>query len=535
MNSLFRLAAPEWTLLKDKTRLESLSASGIFATTPESEFDDIVALAAASCQTPTAMIAFADAEHLHFKGYFGANKPLLEAVSQCFFVPTVQDKYFVWSADPRRAADSLPKKSEEAKIEFFAGVPLASTDRQIIGILCVTDICPHNLTENRLEALLALGRHTERLLKLRHLVSDQAALINERNSEIVIRTLSESKLASALSRVSLINDIGKTARSGADPATILKATVTKLGKALSADRCYFVTYNPAENTGTIAPDWHVDGIPSLVGEYRMFDFPYNTDEAFLSGQTSVVDDVLEVSSSPGAQKSVDLGLRALIRAPILQDRRMTALGVGMAVPRKWTEEEVSLVEAIAAQARAAVETAMHTLHERALLRDVLASVTEGKLILASSESELPIPLPPYGDSIILNKEGGLGELRELIRAASKTAEHDDLRTFDLMTAASEAGMNAIVHADKGTAVVSLDEFGTIQVRIEDNGAGIDFDDLPKATLSRGYSTKETLGHGLKMMIETIDRLVLLTGPTGTTVVLEQEKLPPQPLWMVSQH
>jgi anti-sigma regulatory factor (Ser/Thr protein kinase) len=113
--------------------------------------------------------------------------------------------------------------------------------------------------------------------------------------------------------------------------------------------------------------------------------------------------------------------------------------------------------------------------------------------------------------------------------------HSDARTFDTLTAASEAGMNAIVHAGSGVATVYTDSVGHMQIRIEDRGAGISFDDLPKATLSRGFSTKASLGHGLKMILETIDRLYLLTGPDGTTVVLEQDRAAPEPIWLSSQY
>ena len=67
--------------------------------------------------------------------------------------------------------------------------------------------------------------------------------------------------------------------------------------------------------------------------------------------------------------------------------------------------------------------------------------------------------------------------------------------------------------------------------MEDHGAGISVEDLPRAALSRGFSTKATLGHGLKMMQETADRLYLLTGSSGTTVVLEQERDRPLPAWL----
>ena len=92
-------------------------------------------------------------------------------------------------------------------------------------------------------------------------------------------------------------------------------------------------------------------------------------------------------------------------------------------------------------------------------------------------------------------------------------------------------MNAIVHGGGGTGRVSVGADGTVQVRVEDQGGGISVENLPRATLSRGFSTQATLGHGLKMMLETADRLYLLTGPTGTTVVLEQERDKPPPAWL----
>ena len=88
-------------------------------------------------------------------------------------------------------------------------------------------------------------------------------------------------------------------------------------------------------------------------------------------------------------------------------------------------------------------------------------------------------------------------------------------------------MNAVVHAGAGTGQVFWDqEAGVVQVRISDAGEGITVENLPRATLERGYSTKATLGHGMKMMLQTTDALWLLTGPTGTSVVLVQQPRPP---------
>jgi hypothetical protein len=48
---------------------------------------------------------------------------------------------------------------------------------------------------------------------------------------------------------------------------------------------------------------------------------------------------------------------------------------------------------------------------------------------------------------------------------------------------------------------------------------------------RGYSTAGTQAEGFLMMLATIDRLWLLTGPAGTTVVLEQGREAPLPNWL----
>ncbi len=169
--------------------------------------------------------------------------------------------------------------------------------------------------------------------------------------------------------------------------------------------------------------------------------------------------------------------------------------------------------------------------EQQFLRDVLASVTEGKLWLCAAESELPRPGNTQSEPVDLPPDAGLFALRRLAEGAAGAAGHSALRRHDLMTAASEAGMNAIVHAGGGTGSVSVDVRGTVQVRVVDHGTGITMENLPRAALARGFSTKATFGHGLKMILETVDRLFLLTGPAGTTLILEQDLVVPAPAWL----
>ena len=169
-------------------------------------------------------------------------------------------------------------------------------------------------------------------------------------------------------------------------------------------------------------------------------------------------------------------------------------------------------------------------HQHTLLRDMLTSVTGGKLILCASEEDLPQPLTRFGDPIALSATGGIRELRRHVTVACHAAGIPDPRRDDLELAVGEAAMNAVVHAEVGTGHVFTHERGTVQVRVEDEGQGIAVADLPNATLRKGYSTAGTMGHGFKMILMTVDRVHLLTGTAGTRVVIEQDRAAATPSW-----
>jgi len=100
----------------------------------------------------------------------------------------------------------------------------------------------------------------------------------------------------------------------------------------------------------------------------------------------------------------------------------------------------------------------------------------------------------------------------------------------LMSAASECAMNAITHGTGATArILSTPDGSLLQVWVADQGHGIDMTELPKATLMKGYSGiggAGGFGHGFFLMLAYVDTIHLLTGPEGTTVVLEQQRTAP---------
>ncbi len=189
--------------------------------------------------------------------------------------------------------------------------------------------------------------------------------------------------------------------------------------------------------------------------------------------------------------------------------------------RKRTEEERL---ALLAQIQQSAD------RERRFMREVLSSVTEGRLRLCDSEDDLPSPLSDNAVKEPLTADS-LRTFRRHIQEMAQGHGMSPERWEDLVAAAGEAAMNAVVHGGGGTAHLYARQGFAVQVWIEDKGPGIALDTLPRATLERGYTTAGTLGHGFWLMVKMADRVWLLTQATGTTVVLEQYCKRPEPAWL----
>ena len=167
---------------------------------------------------------------------------------------------------------------------------------------------------------------------------------------------------------------------------------------------------------------------------------------------------------------------------------------------------------------------------RGFLREVLFSVTEGRLRFCETDKDLPETLRPCSQPDDFDRNS-LARVRRVVRDAAVAAALPDERISDLLTGVGEATMNAAVHARHAQFQVCAGANGTVQVWVTDTGAGIKLGNLHRATLERGYTTEDSLGHGFWLMLHTCDRLWLLTGPEGTTVVLEQDRKTPEPIWI----
>lgn len=189
---------------------------------------------------------------------------------------------------------------------------------------------------------------------------------------------------------------------------------------------------------------------------------------------------------------------------------------------------VSLVRLVpqAITAPVTIITQQAALHQQNLwLRDILDSATGGVLKLCEASSDLPAPLADTPETVAVANESQLRAVRQSVQGLAARAGFDRGRTGDLLTAAHEAAMNALRHAG-GARVRSYGTDETVQVWVEDEGSGIPLDKLPISTLKQGYSTAGTAGQGWFLVLTFVDAAYLLTGPTGTTVVLEMGREQP---------
>ncbi|HWA09793.1 MAG TPA: ATP-binding protein [Opitutaceae bacterium] len=164
----------------DDARLDVLRSLGILDTAPESDYDDLTALAAAICEVPMASITLVDEDRQWFKSSVGLkDRETSRDVSFCahavadpkheiLIVPDAHD-------DPRFADN--PLVLGDPRIRFYAGAPLVTQDGWALGTLCVLDREPRELTSFQLGALNTLRKHVINALELRRLVNTQRQVI----------------------------------------------------------------------------------------------------------------------------------------------------------------------------------------------------------------------------------------------------------------------------------------------------------------------------------------------------------------------
>ncbi|SNY71806.1 GAF domain-containing sensor histidine kinase [Paractinoplanes atraurantiacus] len=156
------------TLVAERERVAALHDYRVLDTAPESDFDDIVTLAAQLCRAPMAAISLIDDERQWFKSRIG-----IEACEvprdQSFCAHAMFSDGVMQVPDARldpRFRDN-PAVTGDPHVVFYAGAPLITASGQALGALCVIGHEPRLLTPAETTGLRTLARHVMAQLELR--------------------------------------------------------------------------------------------------------------------------------------------------------------------------------------------------------------------------------------------------------------------------------------------------------------------------------------------------------------------------------
>ena len=172
-------------ILDDPQRLAAVHALHLLDTPPESDFDELVALAAEICGTPISLVSLIDERRQYFKASIGlAARETDRSLSFCAHALQQPGLFVIPDAaeDDRFRDNTLV--TGEMGIRFYAGVPLKSTD-QAVGTLCVIDRVPRTLTESQRRALAILARQVEARFdsRTRQALLEKAIALNNRQQD----------------------------------------------------------------------------------------------------------------------------------------------------------------------------------------------------------------------------------------------------------------------------------------------------------------------------------------------------------------
>ncbi|MBD0371587.1 MAG: PAS domain S-box protein [Pyrinomonadaceae bacterium] len=174
---------------------------------------------------------------------------------------------------------------------------------------------------------------------------------------IAIRQAELYQKAEATSaRQSLINRLSLAIRASLSLPEVLNTATHELGRALSASRVHLHLYDPANPVSQLEHEYVAPHAPSIRHIDASYDDPVGQ-RLLRTQEPLVVDDALNYTagtpqfSAYVRQQAAHAGLRSQIAYPLIVNERFRgALCIHQTDRvRHWTEEELALVEAVAAQ------------------------------------------------------------------------------------------------------------------------------------------------------------------------------------------
>jgi PAS domain S-box-containing protein len=236
-------------------------------------------------------------------------------------------------------------------------------------------------------------------------LSDKAVRVEGIALDVTARKNAENDADSRAKRADALNRISKAIREMREPQEIEKIALSELATTLNVDRCLIILLDKKRDYVNFVAEWHRPDLPDLLGEYRLADFDVDLDEIFPGAAPLVVPDV-EDSPSLSAKSAAmlrSIQIRSLLDIPMSHGGEIvSAIGAYMAdTVRYWTPEDVSFVESIASQIRAAIDAArvLNEAENRANRESLINSIAEAIRTVSDPDAVQGIAVTMLGQAL----------------------------------------------------------------------------------------------------------------------------------------
>jgi signal transduction histidine kinase/ActR/RegA family two-component response regulator len=195
-------------------------------------------------------------------------------------------------------------------------------------------------------------------------------------------------------RFRFLDALAEATRALSDPVQVMQATAGMLGRYLGVNRCAYAQVHEDEDTFDLVGDYN-DGVPSIVGRYRFSAFGAAAHRLMREGRAYVNADVDADPVTAGTDLAAYrlTAIQAVVCVPLHKNGRLVAaMAVHQKTPRRWTDDEVTVVQTV-------VNRCWEALQRMALLESERAARVEAERasalkdeFLATLSHELRTPL-----------------------------------------------------------------------------------------------------------------------------------------------
>lgn len=159
-----------------------------------------------------------------------------------------------------------------------------------------------------------------------------------------------------------LNRLGQKLATMSDASQIRRTAVQELGEFLKVNRCYFCEWKWSGESSLldVKDDWHSADLPGIAGLHDLAHFGPEIWIEQLRHRHLAINDLEAQEIDPGhLQAFRSLQIRAYATSRFLkQDAAVINLAVTTATPRKWHEDELELLESVAARVWPLIERAL---------------------------------------------------------------------------------------------------------------------------------------------------------------------------------